>query len=50
MPRKRHHMLTSMEKDKVVKLFQEGVKPRYIAERFNVSVHTVHNMLRKRGI
>ena len=46
--KKRYHFLTDKEKEKVFTLFDEGVKERYIAERFSVSQQAINRLIRKR--
>lgn len=48
MGRKRYHLLTSAERDRVVQLSQQGVKIKYIAERLDICTKTVQDILKKR--
>lgn len=44
---KRYHKLTDADGDKILLLAEQGVKRRYIAERFDITSTTVRNIINK---
>jgi len=48
MRRRTHHMLTDADKKRIWVLHTQGVKRRFIAERFGCSANTVGYVIKKR--
>ena len=42
------HGLSEVQKKKIKLLINQGIAPKYIAERFNISVQTVSNVKNNR--
>jgi len=48
MNRKRHHMITEQEKDRIMDLIERGEKVKNIAVNFDVTPSTIYILYKKR--